>query len=428
MSLSKAGLLVVVFVDVAGQGLIFPIIATLLNDPQSGLLPASASDGTRRLYYGITLGTFFLAWFLGAIYISRLSDSIGRRNGILLCLAGALAGYVLTILALAWGSLWLLILGRAITGFTAGNQPIAQAALADLSRDDAEKARNMGYAVAAMSFGLVGGPLIAGALSDTAILGTWASVSLPFYAAIVMVLAAAALILLGFRDTTTERAPLTIGPLEVFRQIWRVTQNPTVLRISLVFLPYMTVSTAFYVFMDEYLAARFGLGTGGTSMAMLVFGAAVAGASATLVGPDQRPLFAPGDRAGRGAGDRRVRRALRRHRIGGRELCRHRAHRHGLGHRLPDLPGHLFGERGRDRAGLGDGCLDRLLHPERRRGVAGGRQPDGARHPCALRHRGRRSGGDAAAGRPAVARPGAAPPDRTPGGLRTPWSGCPTRW
>ena len=47
----------------------------------------------------------------------------------MICLAGALVEYVITIVALSMDSLWLLIMGRAITGFTAGNQPIAQAAM-----------------------------------------------------------------------------------------------------------------------------------------------------------------------------------------------------------------------------------------------------------------------------------------------------------
>ena len=285
MSLSKAGLLFVVFVDVLGQGLIFPIIVTLLASPEAGFLPAGTSQEARQHYYGVTIGTFFLAWFLGAVYISRLSDSIGRKRGILVCLSGAMAGYVLTIMALAWGSLWLLVLGRAITGFTAGNQPIAQAAMADLSRNDAEKSRNMGYVVAAMSLGLVGGPLIGGLLSDRDLLGGLASVSLPFYAAMALVALAAGLIALFFEERSTERAPLDIKPLEVFRLMWRITEKPTVFRLSLVFFFYMTVSTAFYVFMDDYLSRQFGLGTFGTSMAMLLFGAALALSGAALVAP-----------------------------------------------------------------------------------------------------------------------------------------------
>ena len=158
MALAKFALLAVVFVDLIGQGLVFPIINTLMMDPQQSFLPASTPEATRQFNYGLVIGIFFLSWFLGAAYISRISDSIGRKNAIMICLFGALVGYIITIASLLADSLWLLVLGRAITGFTAGNQPIAQAAMVDASRDDAEKARNMGLIVAGISAGLVGGP------------------------------------------------------------------------------------------------------------------------------------------------------------------------------------------------------------------------------------------------------------------------------
>jgi len=159
-ALAKFALLAVVFVDLMGQGLVFPIINTLMMDPQQSFLPASTTLATRHFNYGLVIGIFFLSWFLGAAYISKLSDSIGRKNAIMICLAGAIVGYVITILSLYMDSLWLLILGRAITGFTAGNQPIAQAAMVDASKDEAEKARNMGFIVAGISAGLVGGPIM----------------------------------------------------------------------------------------------------------------------------------------------------------------------------------------------------------------------------------------------------------------------------
>ena len=140
---AKIALLFVVFVDLLGQGLVFPIINALIMEPGSGFLPADASDATRHSNYGLVIGIFFLLWFLGAPYISKLSDVIGRKNAILICLFGALSGYVITIVALHQSSLWLLILGRGITGLTAGNQPIAQAAMIDVSVDDADRARNV---------------------------------------------------------------------------------------------------------------------------------------------------------------------------------------------------------------------------------------------------------------------------------------------
>ena len=283
MNLSKFGLLFVVFVDVAGQGLLYPIFSVLIADPTQGFLSPETSEAARRFSYGLVIGIFYLSWFLGAVYVSRLSDSIGRKNGILICLAGSIGGYVLTILALAFSSLWLLILGRAITGFTAGNQPIAQAAMADLSEDDAEKARNLGYVVAAFSIGLVAGPILAGVLSDAALIGDWASFSLPFYVAGALVVVAFVLVALFFEDKLESRVPLEIKPVEVFRLLWRVRHYPTVLRISGVFFFFMLVHNTYIIFLDDYLSVHFGIGTFGASAALLVFGATTGFSSAFLV-------------------------------------------------------------------------------------------------------------------------------------------------
>jgi hypothetical protein len=45
----------------------------------------------RHLDYGLVIGMFFHAWFLGVIYVAKLSDAIGRKNALLICLSGALA-------------------------------------------------------------------------------------------------------------------------------------------------------------------------------------------------------------------------------------------------------------------------------------------------------------------------------------------------
>jgi predicted MFS family arabinose efflux permease len=55
-----------------------------------------------------------------------------------------------------------------------------------------------------------------------------------------------------------------------------------------VFLCYMGANNAFYIFTDNYLSSRFGYGTLGTSMAMLVTGIALAFSSGFLVEPAQR--------------------------------------------------------------------------------------------------------------------------------------------
>jgi len=285
---AKFTLLFVVFVDLLGQGLVFPIINALIMESDSRFLPHGTSDATRHLDYGLVIGTFFLCWFLGAPYIAKLSDVIGRRNAILICLSGALAGYAITIVALYTGSFWLLVLGRGITGFTAGNQPIAQAAMIDASVDNADRARNMGYIITGVSFGLVGGPIMGGVLSDPEIIGSDASLKLPFYASLFLVLTAMFLVITFFKDIERERKPFAFRPLEIFDLLWRVTRYPLVLRLTAVFLFFHIANVTFYIFVDNYLTSRFGYETLGGSMVMLTIGVALAFSSTFLVAPAQR--------------------------------------------------------------------------------------------------------------------------------------------
>jgi len=287
-TMAKFALMFVVFVDLIGQGLVFPIIDTLIMEPATGFLPRDTSAATRHFDYGLVIGMFFLAWFLGVVYVSKVSDSIGRKNALLICLAGALAGYAITIVALLVNSLWLLILGRVITGFTAGNQPIAQAAMIDGSTDAADRDRNMGYIVTGVSFGLVGGPIIGAILSDRSLLGGFANLELPFYGALVLVLVAIGLVVVFFHDVRTERTPFVFRPRDITDSLWRVTRHPVVLRIMPVYSLFMIANVTFYIFIDNYLTSAFGYGVIGTSAAMLVIGAALAFSSTFLVKPVQQ--------------------------------------------------------------------------------------------------------------------------------------------
>lgn len=280
--------MLVVFVDLIGQGLVFPIINSLVMEPATGFLPTGTSETGRHLSYGLVIGIFFLAWFLGGPYISRLSDMIGRKKAILICLFGALAGYAITIVSLYADSLILLIVGRAITGFTAGNQPIAQAAMIDGSVDETDRARNMGYIITGISFGLVGGPIIGGLLSDPAVLGRFASLQLPFYASFVLVALVIVLILHSFEDTRQEREPLVLRPMEVFEILWRVREYPVVMRLTAVLFFFHVANVTFYIFVDNYLTSRFGYGEFGGSMAMLTIGVALAVSSTFFVVPAQK--------------------------------------------------------------------------------------------------------------------------------------------
>lgn len=253
--LARIALLLVVIVDLMGQGLIFPIINSLLIDPTSTFVAKETTASTRNLYYGIVSAVFYLFWFFGAAYISKLSDYIGRKTGIVICLIGGIAGYILTILAIEFSSLWMLVLGRAISGFTAGNQPIAQAALIDISRNDQERSANLGYIVGASALGMMIGPLLSGLLSDSAVVGSYASLKLPFYASIVLVSVTLVLILTSFYDVKKERKKIDFGLSEVFLTIYRVKDYPVVQKLSFAFFFFQIGLNAFFIYIEDYLSS-----------------------------------------------------------------------------------------------------------------------------------------------------------------------------
>ena len=288
--ISKITLMFVVFVDLIGQGLVFPIINAMIMETSSTFMPSSTPTGMRHFYYGLVIGCFFLSWFLGVVYVSKVSDSIGRKNALLICLAGALLGYAITIAALFFNSLPLLILGRSITGFTAGNQPIAQAAMIDGSKDAAERDRNMGFIVTGISFGLVGGPIIGAILSDQAVLGQFATLKTPFYGAFLLVLLAILLVVIFFHDARTERTKFVFRLRDISDSLLAVRKHPKVLKLMPVYSCFMIANVTFYVFVDNYLTSAFGYGVVGGSIAMMVIGLALATSSTFFVKPAQERL------------------------------------------------------------------------------------------------------------------------------------------
>jgi len=276
MNLSRLSLLLVVFIDVMGFGLILPIFNTILLNPQQTFLPHDTPQHIRQFDYTVLIAVFFLFYFFGAAFIAKVSDYIGRKKGILICLSGALIGYVLTVAAIMTSSYGLFLLGRAISGFTTANQPIAQAALIDISHDDQEKSKNLGMIVAASALGLLGGPLISGLLSDQDLMGSFASLELPFYVAIGLILINMALILLFFSEPGFKKQKIYFGLLDVVLNLWKVFSHPVVLRLSVVMLFSLMCLNAFFFFIDTYLLTRFKFGTLQNSMALAVFGASMA--------------------------------------------------------------------------------------------------------------------------------------------------------
>ena len=144
-------LILIVFIDLLGFGLIIPILPFYAEH-------FGASPGIVTLL----MASYSLMQFIAAPIIGSLSDQYGRRKVILISLAGTCVAYVLMAYA---STLVMLFVARALAGLFAGNIAAAQAYIADVTTPE-NRARGMGLFGAAFGFGFIFGPVIGGYLTE----------------------------------------------------------------------------------------------------------------------------------------------------------------------------------------------------------------------------------------------------------------------
>jgi DHA1 family tetracycline resistance protein-like MFS transporter len=157
MQTRRAGLafiIVTIFIDMVGVGLVFPILPQLIASFLNGNLSLAAQD------YGYFVALYAAMQFLFAPILGGLSDQYGRRPVLLLSLLGAGLDYALLTWApsLAW-----LYVGRVISGITSASFTVANAYIADVSPPD-KRAQNFGVVGAAFGLGFIIGPALGGVL------------------------------------------------------------------------------------------------------------------------------------------------------------------------------------------------------------------------------------------------------------------------
>jgi DHA1 family tetracycline resistance protein-like MFS transporter len=161
-----AFILVTLFIDILGIGIIVPILPGLIKELVGGD-PAQAA-----VYYGVIISTYATMQFLFAPVLGALSDRFGRRPVILVSLFGLGTDYLIQ----GWApSIGWLFLGRIIAGIMGASITTANAYIADVSAPET-RARNYGFVGAAFGLGFIFGPVLGGLLSGI-------SLRLPFFVA-----------------------------------------------------------------------------------------------------------------------------------------------------------------------------------------------------------------------------------------------------
>jgi len=182
--------------DLVGYSIVFPILAPLLLDTHLHFFPPSTSEIARTSFLGVLFAVFGLAQFIAAPLIGTAADRWGRRVLFLLTIGISVIGYSCMCLAIYWESLWILVLGRIITGLSSGNISIAQSATADMT-DPEHRGRAFSLLMGIGSFGFIGGPVIGGKLASI----PWFSGSASFLFAAIAALMNFLVIWIFFHET-----------------------------------------------------------------------------------------------------------------------------------------------------------------------------------------------------------------------------------
>lgn len=206
-------LLAVVFVNIAGFGVVIPLL------PFYGKAFHASPVEISLMFSAFAVGQFFAEAFWG-----RLSDRIGRRPVLIVTIIGTALSYAALAFAPTIGVACLL---RLAGGLTSGNISTIQGYLADVT-PAAQRPARMGLLGAAFSMGFVTGPAIGGLLARPA--AGLAGFHLPLLAASALAAAAAIGVVVFVRETRAAAHAQT-PPAPRLKSLGQALRHPVIARV-----------------------------------------------------------------------------------------------------------------------------------------------------------------------------------------------------
>ena len=241
-----------IFLDKLGENIVYPLLPFIL---------AAYKPDALTLGLVASISTLF-AVIVGPL-IGSLSDSIGRRPAILVCIAIN----VISLLLFGWaGSLAMVLFSRALNGIGTANAGTLQAYITDISSPE-NRARNLGISGAAFGLGAIAGPALGGGLVSHG-----ARVPLFVAAALAGYNFLSTAILLKESLSPERRQPPRWSSINIFSPILKLVSQRIINRISLAFAAFNLSFAAFTSLLVLALKDQFGWKPAQTSGLFVVVG------------------------------------------------------------------------------------------------------------------------------------------------------------
>lgn len=226
-------LLLLIFIDSLSFFLIIPILLQLFFKEDFGLLSPDTPMSTRNFLTGFSISLSTFAALICAPFISGLSDRFGRKRLLITCLLIMMLGFVLPIVGIARKSLLLILLGRMIGGIGSVSQPVAQAAVADLT-EGKNRSLALSWIGLMMTLPLIVGPLIGAYFSSPKFLA-FATITTPYYIAFGLGALNLILICFGFQESLSQEARQTPQTRISMSAKWQLIQDSKIGYLLLAF-------------------------------------------------------------------------------------------------------------------------------------------------------------------------------------------------
>lgn len=186
------------FLNFFGLTLAFPVFVPLVA-AGAGMLAPEITKEMRGVILGVLLGVYPLVQFFTAPMLGVLSDRHGRKPILILAAAGNIIGNLILAFGVFELNVWIVLLGRVMTGCFSGALAVTQSAMSDIS-DPASRPKNFGLLGAMFGASLALGPAIGGILSDHTH-GGFFTLATPFLAAALLAFVNLALLVPVFIET-----------------------------------------------------------------------------------------------------------------------------------------------------------------------------------------------------------------------------------
>ncbi|UOD28673.1 MFS transporter [Massilia violaceinigra] len=260
--------LVAVFIDMLGIGLIIPVMPALVGQYVNG-------RDEQAFWFGVLAMVFGLMQFIFMPMLGAISDRVGRRPVMLYSMAGMCLNFLFT----AWApNLAFLFIGRVIGGMSSASMSVASAYASDVSTPET-RAKSFGKVGAAFGLGFICGPALGGMLGEI-------NLQLPFYVAAAL---CAANFVYGYIAVPeslplSRRSAFTIAKINPFTSLLKLVRRSDIRAVVIVF-----ALTSFAQMMLQstwvlYTTFRFNWSPGDNGIALFCVGLSAAVVQAGMLG------------------------------------------------------------------------------------------------------------------------------------------------